>query len=125
MKNCNKCNNKITDDSDFCKFCGAPQHENASLADELDDSVNAVADGPSGKWNTTQLFWSIINIWVCTNSIGVILGIIALVQTNMAKKASTAEEESRRLKIANTCNIIGILTTVGFLIVIFSLLLFK
>lgn len=122
MKICNNCNNKITDDSDFCKFCGFPQHENASLANELDDRDDIISDAPSGRWNSVQLFWSIMNIVI---GVCMPIGVVALIQTDMAKKAATVEEESRRLKIAGTCNIIGIALTAGFFILIVSLILFQ
>ncbi len=122
---CKNCGNFIGESEKFCPSCGAPaEHtEQAQKAPETtirpsvqqNDPYSPPQINPStGKMNTTQLVWSIINLVMCCQ----IAGIVSLVLTIMASSATTAEDENGKLKWAKILNLIG--TIGGALIVVVS-----
>ena len=110
MAFCSNCGNEIENDAKFCSFCGAQQ--NSEKENPADIPIEDFAEKkPSGQLNVGMLVWSIINLLLCCQP----LGIASLIFTILANGTKTAEDEAKKLKIAKTCNLIG---TIGGAVII-------
>ena len=114
MRFCKNCGNQLADDAKFCTFCGTAQAtEEAQAATtaattqaetvNIDFATTEDTNAPSGKLNIGMLIWSIVNLLCCCTP----LGIAGLIFSIIAKDASTAEEEAKKVKGAKICNLIG------------------
>ena len=138
MAFCRNCGTKLEEGEKFCPSCGTQREEaaqsaqnaqNAQSADAAaepqivinngnqNENYNAAAMGASGKLDTPSLVWSIINLLVCCQP----LGIASLILTILAKDAPSAAEEEKKLKTAKTCNLIG---TIGAAVFYFCYIIF-
>ena len=138
MAFCRNCGTKLEEGEKFCPSCGTQREEaaqnaqNAQSAQSADaaaepqivinngnqnENYNAAMMGASGKLDTPSLVWSIINLLVCCQP----LGIASLILTILAKDAPSAAEEEKKLKTAKTCNLIG---TIGAAVFYFCYIIF-
>lgn len=115
MAFCSNCGTQIEDNAKFCPFCGtqAGQAENsAANTFQFEEPKPARS---SGILNTKMLVWAIINLVACCTP----LGIASLILTILAKDAPSAEDEAKKLKTAKTCNLIGTIGGVVYVLVCF------
>ena len=115
MAYCSNCGSKLEENAKFCLACGTPteQTENSTTINTapVEEATPAPAKA-SGVLNMGMLIWALINLF----SFCVPLGIASLVLTILAKDAPSAEEEAKKIKTAKTCNLIGTIGGVIFII---------
>ena len=127
MAYCSNCGSKLEENAKFCLACGTPtaQTENSTVntapvedatIPPIEETVPAPAKA-SGVLNMPMLIWAIINLIACCMP----LGIAGLVLTIMAKDAPSETEEAKKLKTAKTCNIIGSIGGVIYILICFVL----
>ena len=122
MAFCRRCGNEIKDDAKFCHACGMqtePIYKTAPAP--APTPVAPIVQTPtpeksSGVLKMSILIWSLLNLLSCCAP----LGIAGLILTILAKDASTAEEETKKLKSAKVCNLIATIFSV-IVIVIYAL----
>lgn len=128
---CKSCGEPLEENARFCSSCGAkttpssligsknivinteatpePTESEPAQPAEIIVPVNEPITPPpakaSGVLNVTTLVWSIILMLCCCPPIGA----AGLILTILAKNASTAEEETKKLKAAKICNWIGVI----------------
>ncbi|MBO4983610.1 MAG: zinc-ribbon domain-containing protein [Clostridia bacterium] len=107
MAYCKKCGAQIDGDATYCPSCGANQGESFT---GMTFNNDVGLDRASGKINIGQMIWAIINLVSCCQ----ILGIVSIIMVVLAKDAPSAQEETKKVRCAMICNIIG---TVGGIIV--------
>ena len=115
MAYCSNCGSKLEENAKFCLACGTPteQTENSTTINTAPvDEVTPAPAKASGVLNMGMLIWALINLF----SFCVPLGIASLVLTILAKDAPSAEEEAKKIKTAKTCNLIGTIGGVIFII---------
>ncbi|MBQ7376905.1 MAG: zinc-ribbon domain-containing protein [Clostridia bacterium] len=131
MAFCSNCGTKLEENEKFCPNCGTQREQvanaqNAEASAEpqvvvnngnQNENYNAAVMGASGKLDTPSLVWSIINLIVCCQP----LGIASLILTILAKEAPTAADEEKKLKAAKICNLIG---TIGAAVIYFCYIIF-
>ena len=126
MAFCSHCGAALEEGAKFCSSCGtaleAQTSDQAAAPVSVPvenqnnfDQASAEPKKASGTLNMTQMVWSIINLILCCMP----LGIASLILTVFAKDAPSAEEEAKKLKIAKTCNLIGLIAFVVYLVVCF------
>ncbi len=118
MAFCKNCGTQLDENANFCPSCGAAQSPVPPAEPIVEQPAQAPApQKASGILNVGQLVWSIINLVACCTP----LGLAALIITILAKDAPTAEEESKKLKTAKTCNLIG---TIGSAVIVILYIVF-
>lgn len=125
MAYCSNCGYQLEENAKFCPACGTKAEASAetfeATATEIPAPVESVIETPapakaSGVLNMPMLIWAIINLIYCMP-----LGIAGLVLTIMAKDAPSETEEAKKLKTAKTCNIIGSIGGVIYILICFVL----
>jgi len=128
MAYCSNCGYQLEENAKFCPACGTKTETSAeTLAEEapvteIPTPVESTIETPapakaSGVLNMPMLIWAIINLIACCMP----LGIAGLVLTIMAKDAPSETEEAKKLKTAKTCNIIGSIGGVIYILICFVL----
>lgn len=117
MPRCTRCGIVAPEGAKYCENCGAPIEEdkvkiNPETFDNSQGSTQPEVDGGSRKINTSMLVWSILNMILCCQ----LLGVISLILTVLASSAAARESEMNNLRIAKILNIIG--TICGALIIV-------
>lgn len=118
MPFCRNCGKQLEENVKFCPECGSAQ-ENASEAEAAPTPpVTEIPTPPkaSGILNVGQLIWSILNLIFCCMP----LAIVSLIMTVTAKDAPSAEEETKKLKTAKTCNLIATIGSAVFFVIYFA-----
>lgn len=116
MAFCRRCGNEIKEDAKFCHACGMktePTYKPAPAPAPAPTPVAPIIQTPtpeksSGVLKISMLIWSLINLLSCCSP----LAIAGLILTILAKDASTAEEERKKLKSAKVCNLIATIISV-------------
>ena len=130
MANCPNCGSIVSYSSKFCQNCGAKlpeepveQTDPAPYQPVSYPSDNTYQQQPRPQYYVPQpvapiptgglMAWAIITLLLCT-----IPGIVAIVKTTGINKATTVEEQQKRMSSAKTWCIVG--TVLGILALIGS-----
>ena len=118
MAFCSNCGTKLEENAKFCSSCGTSTETSAeAVSAPVEQATEILSAEPapakaSGNLNMGMLIWAIINLVTCCMP----LGIAGLLFTIFAKDAPTAEAEARKLKTAKTCNLIGTIGGVVYIV---------
>lgn len=132
---CKNCGEPLEENARFCSSCGAKTAPSSVMGSknivistektpepkepviQVDPDIQVEAFEPakkqetpppakaSGVLNVTMLVWSIFFTLCCCPPVGA----ASLILTILAKNASTAEEEAKKLRAAKICNWIGVI----------------
>lgn len=128
---CDNCGQENSDESKFCNNCGTILNNQPIKTEEPQPAVIPAAGTETAApqinvvkqearpSSTSMIVFAAINILCCGSFI---LGVIALVFALMSNSENDIQEAQRKLRIAKTLNIIGII--IGVIKVIIAIILF-
>lgn len=112
---CKFCGSDLPEGTKFCSACGAKiEEQDAPVVGEVVNNQNSATPNTKRPIKGGMLAWSIVNTALGTSGccciapfVSLVLGIIAIVFTILARDAATDTDEAGKLKIAKILNIIA------------------